>query len=194
MSYNNTTTTELPRIDGGYKVIYADPPWSYKDKCNSGKRGACHKYKVMDVSDIAAIPVAQIAAKDCAMFMWATFPKLAEAIELMAAWGFTYKTCAFVWVKKSEAGKLAWGMGWWTRVNAEIVLFGTKGKPSRVSCGVHQVIEAPLREHSRKPDETRDRIVALMGDVPRIELFARQSAPGWCSWGNESTKFDEAPK
>lgn len=185
---NFTKDTATP---GGYGVIYADPPWSYTDKCNSGNRGAGHKYQTMTDAELAALPVGSIAADDCALFMWATFPRLGAAIQLMADWGFTYKTCAFVWVKKSEAWKLAWGMGNWTRANAEIVLLGIKGKPKRIACGVHQIIEAPRREHSRKPDEARDRIVELMGDVPRIELFARQSAPGWESWGNESTKFDQ---
>lgn len=118
--------------------------------------------------------------------MWATFPMLKEALEVIEAWGFTYKTVAFNWVKQNKSGVgLFMGLGNWTRSNSEICLLAVKGKPKRVSAGVHSIILSPLQRHSRKPDETRDRIVELMGDLPRIELFARETAPGWDSWGNE---------
>lgn len=110
-----------------------------------------------------------------------------EAFEVLKAWGFTYKTVAFVWVKQNKVSdSLFWGMGYWTRANAEICLIATKGTPKRKSRSVHQVILSHIEEHSKKPDEVRKRIVELCGDVPRIELFARQAAEGWDCWGNEA--------
>ena len=119
-------------------------------------------------------------------FLWATFPQLPEALRLIHAWGFTYKTVAFVWLKQNrKAGGWFYGLGFWTRGNAEVCLLATRGHPKRQAANVHQFIISPIREHSRKPDEAREKIVALMGDVPRVELFARQSTPGWDVWGNE---------
>jgi N6-adenosine-specific RNA methylase IME4 len=168
-----------------YNAIYADPPWQYRDKAHAGKRGAEYKYPCLSIDDIKALPVNTLAAEDCALLLWVTFPQLQEGMDVMAAWGFKYKTVAFTWVKTTKNGKLFWGMGNWTRSNAEICLLGLRGRPSRISCGVHSIIMTPVREHSRKPDEARERIVQLMGDVPRIELFARERAPGWDAWGNE---------
>lgn len=111
---------------------------------------------------------------------------LKEALDVIEAWGFTYKTVAFNWVKQNKNGAgLFMGLGNWTRSNSEICLLAVKGKPKRVSASVHSVILSPLQQHSQKPGEARDRIVELMGDLPRIELFARETAPGWDSWGNE---------
>ena len=119
--------------------------------------------------------------------MWATFPMLREALDVIEAWGFTYKTIAFNWVKQNKNGAgLFWGLGNWTRSNSEICLLAVKGKPKRVSSSVHSVLLSPVRQHSQKPAEIRDRIVELMGDLPRIELFAREAAPGWDAWGNEA--------
>ena len=118
----------------------------------------------MSLEDIKALPVHLLAAKDCTLFLWVTFPLLKEAWPVLDAWGFTYKSVAFVWVKLNrKASTLFTGMGYWTRANAEICLLATK-----------------------KPEEARSRIVRLMGDVPRIELFARSRAPGWDVWGNEA--------
>ena len=117
-----------------------------------------------------------------------TFPLLKEAWPVLDAWGFTYKSVAFVWVKLNrKASTLFTGMGYWTRANAEICLLATRGHPKRANAGVHQVILSHIEEHSKKPEEARSRIVRLMGDVPRIELFARSRAPGWDVWGNEAT-------
>jgi len=169
-----------------YKIIYADPPWSYKDKALSGNRGACCKYDVMDTNDISNLPIKQIADDDCVLFMWVTMPKLNECFELIKSWGFEYKTCAFTWVKRNKkADSWFMGMGRWTRANSEICLLATKGKPNRISASVHSVIDTHIEGHSKKPDEVRNRIVELMGDLPRIELFARQQAEGWDCWGNE---------
>ena len=122
----------------------------------------------------------------CIRDRWITFPCMQEAFQVLDAWGFSYKTVAFVWVKQNRiSDSLFWGMGYWTRANAELCILATKGQPKRVNSGVHQVIMSHIEQHSKKPDETRDRIVQLMGDVPRIELFARQSPEGWDVWGNE---------
>ena len=140
----------------------------------------------MGIAEIKALPVGQLAAVDCALFLWITFPCLYEVLDVLSAWGFTYKTVAFVWIKQNrKSNSLFWGMGYWTRANAEFCILATKGRPRRKSAGVHQVILSHVEQHSKKPDEARDRIVALMGDLPRIELFARQQSPGWDVWGNE---------
>lgn len=167
-----------------YAVIYADPPWSYRNK---GTRAAADKhYPTMTLADIKALPVADIAAENCVLFLWATFPMLPEALETIRAWGFRYKTTAFVWAKQNRRSPgWFWGLGNWTRSNAEICLLATKGRPERVSASVHSLICSPVGKHSAKPNEARERIVELMGDVPRIELFAREKVPGWDAWGDE---------
>ena len=175
---------------GPYNIIYADPPWSYDDEANAGNRGACHKYPVMGNKAICDLPVKDIAAKDAVLFMWATMPKLKESFEVIEAWGFTYKTNAFTWVKKYRNGRWFLGMGRWTRSNAELCLLATKGKPSRIGKNICSVIDWPVMEHSRKPEEIRERIVSLCGDLPRIELFSRESANGWDCWGKDAGKFD----
>lgn len=167
-----------------YNIIYADPPWRYEQK---GVQGAAERhYSTMTVEDICRMPIANICEKDCLLFMWATFPQLREALQVIHSWGFNYKTVAFVWLKQNKSGK-GWfyGLGFWTRGNAELCLLATRGKPKRKSNRVHQFIISPLRGHSQKPDEAREKIVALVGDLPRIELFARQKTEGWDVWGNE---------
>jgi len=127
--------------------------------------------------------------------LWVTYPLLHEGIETLKRWGFKYTTVAFTWIKTNKNnGQPFVGLGNWTRANAEICLLGFKGKFKRRSNKVRQVILSPLREHSRKPDEIRDKIVELMGDLPRIELFARQKVNGWDCWGNETDKFPEESK
>ena len=167
-----------------YQAIYADPPWDYQQCRLSGS--AKKHYPTMRIEELCALPVAEIADRDCALFLWATFPQLPEALRLIQAWGFVYKTVAFVWLKQNRKA-LTWfyGLGFWTRSNAEICLLATKGHPKRQSAGIHQLVISPVERHSKKPDEVREKIVALMGDVPRIELFARQQTPGWDVWGNE---------
>jgi len=180
-----------------YNIIYADPAWSYDDP-SLNRGGALRHYQTMTIEDIKNLPINDISALDSILFMWATFPKLQEGLDVIKAWGFEFKTCGFVWVKTnkrtnpeqlsflpSESFDSFWGMGRWTRSNAEICLIGTKGKPQRQNADVHSVIYAPIDKHSKKPKETRDKIVRLCGDLPRVELFARQKAEGWDSWGNE---------
>lgn len=170
-----------------YSVIYADPPWQYKVYSKKGMgRSAESHYPTMSIEDIKALPIANLADKDCALFLWVTFPCLLEGFEVIKAWGFSYKTVAFVWVKQNKkADTLFWGMGYWTRSNVEICLLATKGRPKRVHAGIHQVIVSHIEEHSKKPVEVQKRIIQLMGDVPRLELFARRKAEGFDVWGNE---------
>lgn len=167
-----------------YAIIYADPPWSYNNKAPRGS--AAGHYDTQSNTWIADLPVLDIAAPDCLLFMWITLPKLPECLAVLDAWGFKYKTTAFVWIKhNTKTPSLFWGMGYWTRSNAEICVLGVRGKPKRRSAGVHSVILSAIDKHSKKPAETRDRIVKLAGDLPRIELFARESSPGWDAWGNQ---------
>ena len=169
-----------------YPIILADPPWRYSSGNVQG--AAENHYPTMHINDICALPVAELAAEDSALFLWATFPMLREALQVIDAWGFKFKTVAFVWLKTNrKAGTWFTGLGYWTRANAEVCLLATRGKPQRRDKGIHQLIISPLEGHSKKPDEARERIVRLMGDLPRVELFARQTPPGWDVWGNEVT-------
>ena len=171
---------------GKYKLIYADPPWVYRDKANAGKRGAGFKYGLMDLEAIKALPIQRIAADDCLLAMWWVPPQPGAALEVVEAWGFTLKNMlGFSWHKLTKHGKCHFGMGNWTRANSESCLIATRGKPKRVSASVRQFVEAKRREHSQKPDEVRDRLVELVGDVPRIELFARTRSPGWDAFGDD---------
>ena len=179
---------------GKYNIILADPPWSYTDKALAGNRGACCKYDVMSIEDIKNLPVNKIAEDDCILFLWVTFPMIQEGLDVIKAWGFKYKTIAFNWVKKNKkSDSWFWGMGNWTRSNSEVCLMGIKGKPKRFSAKVHQVIDTPIEGHSKKPDITREKIVDLCGDLPRIELFARQHTEKWDCWGNEINSDIEIP-
>ena len=169
-----------------YGCILADPPWTYDDTADAGKRGAAHKYSLLTDAALQSMPIAQLAAPDCVLFLWATFPKIHEALALIPAWGFVYKTVAFVWVKTSGgATGVAWGMGRWTRSNAELCILATRGRPKRADAGVHQIIFAPPAKHSAKPHETYNRIERLLPPCPRLELFARNERSGWDAWGNE---------
>jgi site-specific DNA-methyltransferase (adenine-specific) len=173
-----------------YNIIYADPPWAYSDvhtwKKMSG--GVAKHYKTMNTDEICKLKIKEISAEDCLLFIWATFPKLKEVFKVIEAWGFEYVTIGFTWVKLNKKNKKPFfGLGYYTKSNAEICLIAKKGKPSnlKISNCVSSIIISEKREHSRKPDEARERIVELLGDKPRIELFARQKAEGWDIWGNE---------
>ncbi len=169
-----------------YNIILADPPWSYKDMNLPGNRSINKKYTVQNKEWIDNLPVERIVEKDCILFLWVTMPKLNECWELIENWGFTYKTVAFTWVKKNRVKPTwFWGMGRWTRSNAEICLLATRGKPKRVNASVHSVVDSAVQTHSQKPDEVRKRIVKLVGDLPRIELFAREQINGWDCFGND---------
>ena len=170
-----------------YKIIYADPPWQYRVYSQKGQgRSAENHYHTMNIKDIMALPVDKIADKDCILFLWITFPCLKEGIEVMERWGFKYKTCGFNWVKRNKKKNTYFmGLGFWTRSNSEVCLIGTKGQPKRVSKSVPQICDARIMEHSRKPAEIRERIVELCGELPRVELFARDKVKGWDSLGDE---------
>ena len=179
-----------------YNIIYADPPWKFKVWSRKGLgRSADKHYVTQDIDCLKLLNVPAICEKNSVLFMWATFPCLREAFELAEAWGFTYKTVAFTWIKKNKSNdKLFVGMGYYTRANAEIVLLFTKGSPlKRVYRNVEQVLISKRGSHSKKPTEIRERIVRLFGDLPRVELFARDGGgffsdsefEGWDVFGNE---------
>ncbi len=174
---------DLPKSK--FKIIYSDPPWNYNDKALAGKRGASFKYSTMKSEDIKKLPIQDIADDDSFLFMWVTFPQIQTALDVMRAWGFEYKTVAFTWVKKYKNGDNFMGMGSYTRANAEICLLGKRGKPKIISHSVRQIIESVPEQHSKKPDIVRDKIIELCGDLPRIELFARNKTYKWECWGNE---------
>ena len=178
--------------DKKYNIIYADPPWEYRQsgsKTNSRGMAKQH-YQTMSTEDIFNLDIKSIKNDETILFMWATFPNIDQALIVIEKWGFIYKTAGFVWVKKNKISNTNfWGMGAYTRANAEVCLLAisknTKAKDIVKSHAVHSIIESPIQEHSKKPAIVRDKIVELVGDLPRIELFARQTTEGWDSWGNE---------
>jgi N6-adenosine-specific RNA methylase IME4 len=176
-----------------FGVIYADPPWEFKVYSGKGKqRSAERHYDTASLDAIKSLPVETLAEDDCALLIWAVMPELAGALEVIQAWGFEYKTAAFLWVKATKNSKvvrldgagLHWGMGYWTRANAELCLLATRGSPTRLAMDVHQVVISPVGEHSAKPAEVRHRLERLLPG-PYLELFGRRSSPGWMVWGNE---------
>ena len=196
-----------PPRAGEYKVIYADPPWRFATYSDKGKgRSPEAHYDCLSLDEIKALPVGKWAAGDAVLLLWATDPLLPRALEVIEAWGFTYKTVGFYWVKlnKSAApitlgdGPLLserdffTGLGFWTRANPEPCLLAARGHPKRLAGDVQKLLIAPRREHSRKPDDAYGRIERLLPG-PYLELFARQSRPGWDAWGNQPGLFDRGP-
>ena len=172
-------------MDKKYQIIYADPPWAYKNMGNIQATANAH-YNTMKQKDIETLPVNKLADDNCILFLWATFPKIQEALDTIKAWGFEYKTIGFNWVKiNPKNGKPFFGVGWYTKSNAEVCLIGVKGKAPKISNSVSSIIIEPRRKHSQKPDTVRHKIVEFCGNIPRIELFAREKTPGWDVWGNE---------
>jgi len=140
----------------------------------------------MSLQELKNLPIKNITKDNAVLFLWVTYPFLPEGLELIKAWGFTYKSIAFQWLKLNKVNKQPfYGLGRWTRGNTEPCLLATKGKPKRICPAVFQLIQAPIIRHSQKPGEARDKIIQLMGPLPRIELFARQKIEGWDIWGNE---------
>lgn len=170
-----------------YNIILADPPWQYSNKfCGGRNISAEMQYPVLNIEKIKNIPVREIAAKNCILFLWVTWPLIADGLEVVSSWGFRYKTLGFIWIKKNKkADSLFLGLGSWTRANSEPCLLAIKGKPKRINKSVREVLITKRKRHSEKPKEVHRRIVALMGDLPRIELFARDKVEGWDVWGNE---------
>jgi N6-adenosine-specific RNA methylase IME4 len=189
-----------PPAPGAYRVIYADPPWRFATYSDKGKgRSAEAHYDCLGLDDIKAIPVADWAARDSVLLLWATDPLLPRALEVIEAWGFTYKTVGFYWVKLNRSAPeqiterdFFTGLGFWTRANPEPCLLATRGKPKRLAGDVPKLLIAPRREHSRKPERAYGRIERLLPG-PYLELFARQSRPGWDGWGMQAGLFDEGP-
>jgi len=189
---------ELPK--GHFGAILADPPWGFKTWSGPEKkvasRGTVAPYRTMEIADMAKMPVADLAAPNCCLFMWVVWPTIPEAFDLIDAWGFKYKTCAFAWLKADPYRLWAleedvrMGLGYWTRSNSEVCLLATRGKPKRVNNTVRQGIIEPIRQHSRKPDCVHERVQQLVAG-PYLELFARQKRPGWTVWGNQTDKFAE---
>ncbi len=169
-----------------FGVILADPPWEFHTYSWKGKqRSAERYYDCKSIADVMALPVAALAAKDCALFLWSVCPELPGALDVVRAWGFEFKTKAFTWIKQNPSGKgLHTGTGYWTRANSEDVWLATRGNPQRLDMGVHQVVMAPVGKHSEKPAEVHGRIERLLAG-PYLELFARAERPGWTAWGNE---------
>ena len=194
------------RLNPPYSVILADPPWKFynwskrpwwerSDKNTS--RAADKFYDTMTMDEIMALSVGELAANDCALLCWATWPSFPDALRIIAEWGFSYKTMGFVWVKGEglplfpDDIRDQMGMGYWTRANTEPCILATRGSPKRLNADVRQVILDRRREHSRKPDCVHARIERLLAG-PYLELFARTKRPGWDSWGNETDKFEAA--
>jgi N6-adenosine-specific RNA methylase IME4 len=179
----------LPR--GYYGAILADPPWRFQTWSPKGM-GRAPDYLTMTPGQICALPVDELAARDCVLCLWMSWPMLQQALQVIDRWRFTYKTCAFAWIK-ANGTEVAVGTGYWTRANSECCLLATRGKPKRINADVRQAIIEPRREHSRKPDCVYRRIERLVAG-PYLELFARQRRPGWDCWGHEVDKFEYKPR
>jgi len=174
--------------DKKYGIIYIDPAWEYECKSvgGSGTSSSDCKYDVMSHAELKELSIQKIADENCILFCWATYPKLPDAIDLIRSWNFNYKTVAFTWIKTNKkASGYFMGMGRWTRANPEIVLLATKGKPKRLDAGISNLIVSPIQEHSKKPNIVRDKIIQLVGDLPRIEIFGRTKVHGWDVIGND---------
>lgn len=174
----------------GYDFIMADPPWRFDTWSTAGKK---HKsperhYDTMATEDIAAMPVGHLAGIDCTLWLWGTHPMIDQQIAVARRWGFRFVTSG-VWVKRTAKGKLAFGTGYRLRSASEPFILATNGNPE-TSRSIRSVIEGPVREHSRKPDEAYAEAERMMPNARRADLFSRQSRPGWEGWGNESSKFN----
>lgn len=203
--FNNLILPEGHKFSGfkkaGYKVIYADPPWRFRTHTREGNKSVEKHYPTMALKDIIALPVKDLAAPDCHLFLWITGPFLAigAQLDVLRAWGFKPSSMAFVWVKTNSDEALAramtWeevffmGQGFTTRQNVEYCILGRRGSPKRLVANMRQIIVAPRRQHSRKPDGMYGKIETYAGDLPRLEMFSRTTAPGWDVWGRDKDMF-----
>lgn len=180
-----------------YSIILADPPWQYRNQSKTLNGVAKNHYSTMTLEELKQLPVQALAEDDAALLLWATFPTLTDAMAVMESWGFKYKTAPFVWAKRTKNNKPEFGPGFWTRAGAEVCLLGLRGKAKYKTMAsgnrsIRQVIESIRREHSRKPEESYERIELLFKPhLKRIELFSREPRPGWAAWGDEVEKFNE---
>lgn len=178
-----------------FGLIKADPAWKFELYSERGEeKSAQAQYDCMSTSEIASLPVGYLASGDCWLWLWATHPMIGDALRVMEAWGFKFVTSG-VWVKRAldtekKKGKLAFGTGYILRSASEPFLIGKMGNPPIFSKSIRTVIEAPRRQHSRKPEIAYKIAEQLFGDVNRVELFSRNTRPGWANWGNQSTLFD----
>lgn len=176
------------------RVIHADPPWAFATRGNGDQvptQGE-QPYPTLRLEDLKALDVDEIAHQNCVLVMWYIGSHLKQAIELGESWGFTYKTDGFTWRKLTKDGTATRiGMGYYVRKETEKTLIFTRGKGvERIGKGVRELIDAPVREHSRKPEEIFSRLEEMFGKVPRLDLFGRTPRPGWKVWGNEAARFD----
>lgn len=179
---------DIHSTDKKYSVVYADPPWQFNNKNTGGSMnsGAANQYDVMNIEDIKNLPVKQLTKNDAILFMWWVAAMPLEAIDLVRAWGFELKTMTgFTWIKKTKTNKDFFGMGFYTRQQAENCLIAIKGKQFIQDHSVRQLIRAVNEKHSKKPNETYERINALVGECDKLELFARNTHGSWDCWGNE---------
>ena len=177
------------RPSEGYSLIMADPTWHFKTRSKKGDaKSPQAKYRTMTLDEIKAMPVADLAAKDCHLWLWCTNPNIPEALEVMAAWGFTFSTAGH-WPKITKNGKLAFGTGYVFRGAGEPYLIGKRGKPKNTR-GTRSVIFGQVREHSRKPDEVYAEAERWMPNATRMDLFSRQRREGWHCWGDQADLFE----
>lgn len=177
-----------------YQIIYADPPWHYGSKsavnnsAGSENKPLSDHYNTMSLAELKLLPIKNITQDDAACFMWVTDSHLDEAIEIFKAWGFKYKTIAFNWIKTTNKGNYCKNVAPWTMKSSEICLLGTKGAMTKYKQvnNIESLVIAERTKHSRKPEEVRKRIELLFGDIPRLEMFARESVDGWDVFGNEA--------
>jgi len=181
------TTSEPKLPKGKYNIIYADPPWTFYA---GGYKNQSQHYDTMSIKEICDLPIKDLSADNCILFLWVTFPILPDAFKVIEAWEFSYSTIGFVWIKTNKNKKgFFFGLGSWTRSNTELCLIATKGNIKRKDASISQIIYEPIESHSKKPDIVREKITQLVGELPRIELFARGTPPeGWVFWGSEALK------
>ena len=175
-----------------YDLIMIDPGWTFRTRSDKGvtPKGAAGQYRVMTLDQIKALPVGHLAARDCVLWLWATHPMLREAFDVLDAWGFAYATSG-VWVKRTVHGKLAFGTGYRLRCASEPFLIATHGAP-RTARNIRTVVEGPLREHSRKPDEAYDAASRMYPDaLRRADVFTRERRAGWDAFGDQADLFNE---
>ena len=179
----------LQNIGKKYQVIYADPPWKYDNPLGNDPAFGGITYPTMETEEICNLPISELTDENCILFLWGVWVKIKDALQVMEAWGFKYKTAGFVWVKINPDGTPRTGIGNYTNSNSEFCLIGLRGKFQRADSTINQIIRSRVRKHSQKPDEVYAKIERFVGDLnPKLELFARTKRQGWDAWGNQVPK------